>query len=189
MNLRLGKNDVIVGVNLLREGLDIPEVSLVGITDADKEGFLRSERSLIQTIGRAARNAEGRVILYADRITASMQKAMDETSRRRKIQAEYNTQHGITPITIRKKIREGIGDMFDGSLSVYKLQGTADKTANQLKKFADKPNKIQDEIVKLKAKMKKLSAALEFEDAAAVRDEIKRLEILELQIREGPVSE
>ena len=188
-DLRLGVFDVLIGINLLREGLDIPEVSLVGITDADKEGFLRSERSLIQTIGRAARNSEGRVILYADRITASMQKAMDETSRRRKIQAEYNTQHGITPITIRKKIREGIGDMFDGSLSVYKLQGTADKTANQLKKFADKPNKIQDEIVKLKAKMKKLSAALEFEDAAAVRDEIKRLEILELQIREGPVSE
>ena len=184
-DLRLGVFDVLVGINLLREGLDIPEVSLVAITDADKEGFLRSERSLIQTIGRAARNSEGRVILYADKITMSMQKAMDETSRRRKIQSEYNTLHGITPQTIRKKIREGIGDMFDGSLSAYKIQGEKDKTADQLKKFAEKPNKIQDEIIKLKTKMKKLSAQLEFEDAAQVRDDIKRLQILELSIREG----
>jgi excinuclease ABC subunit B len=184
-DLRLGVFDVLVGINLLREGLDIPEVSLVGITDADKEGFLRSERSLIQTIGRAARNAEGRVILYGDRITQSMQKAMEETARRRKIQSEYNTLHGITPQTIKKKIREGIGDMFDGSLSAYKIQGVKDKQAEQLKKFAEKPNKIQDEILKLKVKMKKLSAELEFEEAATVRDEIKRLEILELQIREG----
>lgn len=188
-DLRLGVFDVLVGINLLREGLDIPEVSLVGITDADKEGFLRSERSLIQTIGRAARNAEGRVILYADRITQSMQKAMDETARRRKIQSEYNTLHGITPQTIKKKIREGIGDMFDGSLSAYKIQGTKDKTAEQLRKFSEKPNKIQDEILRLKEKMKKLSADLEFEEAATVRDEIKRLEILELQIREGDSSE
>jgi excinuclease ABC subunit B len=184
-DLRLGVFDVLVGINLLREGLDIPEVSLVGITDADKEGFLRSERSLIQTIGRAARNADGKVILYGDRITASMQKAMDETSRRRKIQHDYNVEHGITPQTIKKKIREGIGDMFDGSLSAYKLQGAKDKTAEQLKKFSEKPNKIQDEIIRLKNKMKKLSAELEFEEAASVRDEIKRLEILELQIREG----
>jgi excinuclease ABC subunit B len=184
-DLRLGVFDVLIGINLLREGLDIPEVSLVGITDADKEGFLRSERSLIQTIGRAARNAEGRVILYADRITDSMKKAMDETARRRKIQSEYNKEHGITPQTIKKKIREGIGDMFDGSLSAYKLQGTKDKTAEQLKKFSEKPNKIQDEIIKLRNKMKKLSSSLEFEEAAQVRDEIKRLEILELQIREG----
>lgn len=184
-DLRLGVFDVLVGINLLREGLDIPEVSLVGITDADKEGFLRSERSLIQTIGRAARNAEGRVILYADRITQSMQKAMDETARRRSIQSEYNKLHGITPQTIRKKIREGIGDMFDGSLSTYKIQGVKDKTAEQLKKFSDKPNKIRDEIVKLREKMRKLSAALEFEQAAQVRDEIKRLEILDLQLRDS----
>ncbi len=184
-DLRLGVFDVLIGINLLREGLDIPEVSLVGITDADKEGFLRSERSLIQTIGRAARNSEGHVILYADRITNSMQKAMDETSRRRAIQTEYNTLHNITPQTIKKKIREGIGDMFDGSLNAYKLQGAVDKQAEQLQKFAAKPNKIQNEILRLKTKMKKLSSDLEFEDAAAVRDEIKRLEILELQIREG----
>ena len=184
-DLRLGVFDVLIGINLLREGLDIPEVSLVGITDADKEGFLRSERSLIQTIGRAARNSEGHVILYADRITNSMQKAMDETSRRRAIQTEYNRVHNITPQTIKKKIREGIGDMFDGSLNAYKLQGEVDKQAEQLQKFAAKPNKIQNEILRLKTKMKKLSSDLEFEDAAAVRDEIKRLEILELQIREG----
>ena len=188
-DLRLGVFDVLVGINLLREGLDIPEVSLVGITDADKEGFLRSERSLIQTIGRAARNSEGRVILYGDRITKSMEKAMEETARRRKIQSDYNTLHGITPQTIKKKIREGIGDMFDGSLSAYKIQGVKDKQAEQLKKFAEKPNKIQDEIIKLKEKMKKLSADLEFEEAASVRDEIKRLEILELQIREGSDSD
>ena len=187
-DLRLGVFDVLIGINLLREGLDIPEVSLVGITDADKEGFLRSERSLIQTIGRAARNAEGRVILYADRITASMQKAMDETSRRRRIQQDYNTEHGITPTTIKKKIREGIGDMFDGALSAYKIQGVQDKALEQIKKFSEKPNKIQDEITKLRTKMKKLSAQLEFEEAAAVRDAIKRLEILELQIREGSDS-
>ena len=184
-DLRLGVFDVLIGINLLREGLDIPEVSLVGITDADKEGFLRSERSLIQTIGRAARNVDGRVILYADRITNSMQKAMDETSRRRRIQQDYNTLNGITPTTIKKKINEGIGDMFDGALSAYKIQGVTDKAAEHIKKFSEKPNKIQDEILKLRTKMKKLSAQLEFEEAADVRDAIKRLEILELQIRDG----
>ena len=184
-DLRLGVFDVLIGINLLREGLDIPEVSLVGITDADKEGFLRSERSLIQTIGRAARNAEGRVILYADRITNSMKRAIDETDRRRKIQEEHNLKHGITPTTIKKKIRDGVGNMFDGGLSVYDIQGVKDKTSEQLKKFSEKPNKIQDEIIKLKAKMKKLSADLEFEEAATIRDDIKRLQILELQIREG----
>lgn len=188
-DLRLGVFDVLIGINLLREGLDIPEVSLVGITDADKEGFLRSERSLIQTIGRAARNAEGRVILYADRITQSMRKAIDETDRRRKIQSEHNLRHGITPQTIKKKIREGVGDMFDGALSAYKLQGVKDKTAEQLKLFSEKPNRIQEEIIKLKVKMKKLSSELEFEAAADVRDEIRRLEILELQVREGSVTE
>lgn len=184
-DLRLGVFDVLIGINLLREGLDIPEVSLVGITDADKEGFLRSERSLVQTIGRAARNAEGRVILYADRITDSMKKAMDETARRRKIQEQYNAEHGITPKTIKKKIKDGVGNMFDGGLSVYDIQGVKDKTFEQMKKFAEKPNKIQDEIIKLQTKMKKLSADLDFEAAASVRDEIKRLQILELQIREG----
>ena len=106
--LRLGTYDVLVGINLLREGIDIPEVSLVAILDADKEGFLRSERSLIQTIGRAARNSNGEVIMYADRMTDSMRKAIDETDRRRAIQMEYNEKHGITPTTIKKKIRDVI---------------------------------------------------------------------------------
>lgn len=191
-DLRLGVFDVLVGINLLREGLDIPEVSLVGITDADKEGFLRSERSLIQTIGRAARNSNGQVILYADRITDSMKKAMDETSRRRTIQTKYNTDHGITPMSIKKKIREGLGNMFDGSVGAYKIAkdiaGEKDKVGDKLLKFSDKPNKIGQEIDKLKVKMKKLSSDLEFEEAAKIRDEIKRLQILELQIRDGDTS-
>lgn len=187
-DLRLGVFDVLVGINLLREGLDIPEVSLVGITDADKEGFLRSERSLIQTIGRAARNANGRVILYADRVTDSMKKAIDETDRRRKIQTAYNVEHGITPATIIKKVKEGLGDLFDGSVGVYKLKGEKDITADKLKKFSEKPNKIQSEINKLKDKMKVLASNLDFEEAAKIRDEIKRLQILELQIREGDTS-
>ena len=106
MNFELGKYDVLVGINLLREGLDIPEVSLVAILDADKEGFFRSERSFIQTIGRAARNSNGHVIMYADKMTDSMEKAIDETKRRRAIQEEYNEKHGITPKTIQKKIRD-----------------------------------------------------------------------------------
>jgi len=191
-DLRLGVFDVLVGINLLREGLDIPEVSLVGITDADKEGFLRSERSLIQTIGRAARNSNGQVILYGDRITDSMKKAMDETSRRRLIQSNYNAKNNITPMTIKKKIREGLGNMFDGSVGAYKiakeLSGEKDKISERLQKFSDKPNKIGQEIIKLKEKMKKLSAELEFEEAAKIRDEIKRLQILELQIRDGDTS-
>ena len=187
-DLRLGVFDVLVGINLLREGLDIPEVSLVGITDADKEGFLRSERSLIQTIGRAARNSNGKVILYADRITDSMKKAMDETSRRRTIQAKHNLDNGITPATIKKKIKEGLGDIFDGSVGAYKIQGEVDTTAARMQKFTDKPNKIQNEIKKLKEKMKSLSSKLEFEEAAKIRDEIKRLQILELQIRDGDTS-
>ena len=191
-DLRLGVFDVLVGINLLREGLDIPEVSLVGITDADKEGFLRSERSLIQTIGRAARNANGKVILYGDRITDSMKKAMDETDRRRTIQSEYNVKHNITPATIKKKIKEGLGDIFDGSVGAYKIKGEKDLAAEKLNKFiknysADS-NKIQKEISKLKDKMKRLSSDLEFEEAASVRDEIKRLQILELQMRDGDTS-
>lgn len=185
-DLRLGVFDVLVGINLLREGLDIPEVSLVGITDADKEGFLRSERSLIQTIGRAARNAKGRVILYADTVTDSIQKAMAETERRRKIQQEYNTQHGITPATIIKRIREGLGDLFDGSVGAQKLKASDD--ANKLKTFAEKPAALEKEIDKLRQKMRKLSADLEFEEAAKIRDEIKRLQIMQLGMISGEVE-
>lgn len=186
-DLRLGVFDVLVGINLLREGLDIPEVSLVGITDADKEGFLRSERSLIQTIGRAARNLNGRVILYADRITDSIAKAMGETDRRRKIQQEYNETHGITPQSIKKRIKEGLGEVFDGTLSTP-LQGDNKATAI-FNKFSQQPDKIEQEIAKLRARMKELSANLEFEEAAKIRDEIKRLQIIELNVRSGEVEE
>ncbi len=177
-DLRLGVFDVLIGINLLREGIDIPEVSLVGITDADKEGFLRSERSLIQTIGRAARNVNGHVILYGDRMTDSMQKAMNETDRRRRIQMAYNEEHGITPQTIKKKIRDGLGELFDGNVK-NPLQGE-NKSAAVMKKFAGAPDKIRDEIEKLRKKMKEYSANLEFEEAAKIRDEIKRLQIIEL---------
>jgi excinuclease ABC subunit B len=187
-DLRLGVFDVLVGINLLREGIDIPEVSLVGITDADKEGFLRSERSLIQTIGRAARNANGRVILYGDSITDSMKKAMDETSRRRTIQNDYNIQHGITPATVKKRIKEGLGDVFDGSVGAHLIGAPEQKLFGMAAKFSNEPGKVEKEIEKLRKKMKAHSAKLEFEEASKIRDEIKRLEILDLTMRSGPVE-
>lgn len=183
-DLRLGIFDVLIGINLLREGLDIPEVSLVGITDADKEGFLRSERSLIQTIGRAARNVNGRVILYGDTVTDSMQKAMDETNRRRAIQEAYNIEHKITPATIKKKILEGLGNLFDGNPSV--ALGQEDKTATMFDKFSKEPSKIQVEIERLRTKMKKASERLEFEEAAKIRDDIRRLQIMDLDLKSVP---
>ncbi len=188
-DLRLGVFDVLVGINLLREGLDLPEVSLVAITDADKEGFLRSERSLIQTIGRAARNENGMVILYADRVTDSMKKAMDETSRRRTIQMEYNEAHGITPKTIRKKIQGDLTQVYGFELVDEKIKGAAQKVSAQIEKFNGDANRVNLEIEKLRRKMKKLSADLEFEEAAKVRDEIKRLELVELGLREGEVGD
>lgn len=174
-DLRLGVFDVLVGINLLREGLDIPEVSLVGITDADKEGFLRSERSLIQTIGRAARNSEGRVILYADRITDSIQKAMSETDRRRSIQQAYNLKHGITPTTIKKSIPRGLMD-------VYEKVGGQKSMTNIPEKLLKHPQKIGQEIEKLRGKMKAASADLNFEEAAKFRDEIRRLQLVQLDL-------
>lgn len=179
-DLRLGVFDVLIGINLLREGLDIPEVSLVAITDADKEGFLRSERSLIQTIGRAARNSEGQVILYADVETDSIKKAVSETNRRRQIQFEHNQKHGITPKTIFKKVKRGLMEVYDPTL-VYEDGFEFEKLA---KKYEKQPSLLQKEIAKLKKKMQKLSAGLEFEEAAKVRDEMKRLQILELEIRD-----
>jgi excinuclease ABC subunit B len=181
-DLRLGVFDVLIGINLLREGLDLPEVSLVAITDADKEGFLRSERSLIQTIGRAARNINGRVILYGDTITKSMRKAIDETDRRRKIQQDHNIKNNITPISIKKKIRDGLGELFDGNVSV----GIKDKKENLFEKYSGEPTKIEKDIQKLRKKMQKASDSLEFEEAAKIRDEIKRLQILELNLLSGP---
>ena len=163
-DLRLGEFDVLVGINLLREGLDIPEVSLVAILDADKEGFLRSERSLIQTIGRAARNTDGKVIMYADELTDSMEKAISETNRRRKIQMEYNKEHNITPQTIQKSIRDTIKASYVEDIqNEYKLDKNAD---------------IQDIINKLTDEMLKYAADMEFEKAAEVRDKIKELENL-----------
>ena len=161
-SLRLGEFDVLVGINLLREGLDIPEVSLVAILDADKEGFLRSERSLIQTIGRAARNTDGKVIMYADELTESMEKAISETNRRRKIQQTYNEEHGITPKTIQKSVREAI------KASIIEEAGN--------KYNIGKDESIEDVINKLTDEMLKCAASMEFEKAAALRDKIKELE-------------
>ena len=161
-DLRLGEFDVLVGINLLREGLDIPEVSLVAILDADKEGFLRSERSLIQTIGRAARNTEGKVIMYADELTESMEKAISETNRRRKIQQEYNEEHGITPQTIKKSVREAIKATI-----VEDIKGEYNINENE---------DIKDIINKLTEEMLKYATEMEFEKAAELRDKIKELE-------------
>ena len=163
-DLRLGEFDVLVGINLLREGLDIPEVSLVAILDADKEGFLRSERSLIQTIGRAARNTDGTVIMYADELTDSMDKAITETNRRRKIQQEYNEKHHITPKTIKKSVRDTISIINTEDIKVdYKLEKEED---------------IKETINKLTDQMLQHAAAMEFEQAAELRDKIKELEKL-----------
>ncbi len=161
-NLRLGEFDVLVGINLLREGLDIPEVSLVAILDADKEGFLRSERSLIQTIGRAARNADGKVIMYADELTESMENAISETNRRRQIQEQYNKEHNITPQTIKKSIRDTIK-----ATVVEDIQAKYD---------IDEGESIEDIINKLTDEMLKHASEMEFEKAAELRDKIKELE-------------
>lgn len=161
-DLRLGVFDVLVGINLLREGLDLPEVSLVAILDADKEGFLRSETSLIQTIGRAARNAQGTVIMYADRITDSMQRAISETNRRRGIQAEYNRVHGIIPKTVQKEVR----DVIEATVKI-----TEPKASGKQKKIP-----VERQIALLTEQMKEAAAALEFEAAAKLRDEIQLLE-------------
>ncbi len=187
-DLRLGIFDVLIGINLLREGLDIPEVSLVAITDADKEGFLRSERSLVQTIGRAARNVDGRVILYADHITESMSKAMHETKRRRKIQEEYNTANGITPATIQKRIRESLGDIYGSVNYAAPLPGVK-QVASPSEKYLNDPKGIDKKIQSIRKKMKKLSDDLEFEEAAKLRDEIKRLEIIQLGSLSGSVED
>ncbi|HJA40615.1 MAG TPA: excinuclease ABC subunit UvrB [Firmicutes bacterium] len=166
--LRLGKYDVLIGINLLREGLDIPEVSLVAILDADKEGFLRSERSLIQTIGRAARNANGMVIMYADHITHSMQIAIDETKRRRAIQEAYNEKHGITPQTIVKEIREAIRATKESE------ENTKNETAARAKKLTKKEKEKM--LIQLEKDMKEAAKALDFERAAELRDLLLELQ-------------
>ena len=172
-DLRRGEFDVLVGINLLREGLDLPEVSLVAILDADKEGFLRSERSLIQTMGRAARNAEGKAILYADKITRSMENAIGETQRRRKIQEEYNTENGITPTTIIKAIEATLVTAYEADYF---------KVPIDLDKFEEySPKQLKETIAQLEAEMRKAAKDMKFEQAAELRDKLKYLKDRELQ--------
>jgi excinuclease ABC subunit B len=178
-DLRLGAYDVLVGINLLREGLDIPECMLVAILDADKEGFLRSVTSLVQTIGRAARNVDGRVILYADVMTESLKRALDETERRRTKQTAWNAAHGITPQSIRKNIGEVIHSVFEQDyVTVAPVKDSG------IDEFVGKD--LRASIATLETRMRNAAADLEFEEAARLRDEIKRLEALELGIAPPP---
>ncbi|MGB5177682.1 MAG: excinuclease ABC subunit UvrB [Gammaproteobacteria bacterium] len=173
-DLRLGEFDVLVGINLLREGLDIPEVSLVAILDADKEGFLRSERSLVQTIGRAARNLNGKAILYADHITGSMRRAMDETDRRREKQLAFNKEHGITPLGIKKAVT----DILEGALGPGRISGRAfDRVAEELLQYGRlTPKQLEQKVRQLEQQMYAHARDLEFEEAARVRDQIRHLQ-------------
>jgi excinuclease ABC subunit B len=177
-DLRLGVFDILVGINLLREGLDIPECGLVAILDADKEGYLRSQTSLIQTIGRAARNVDGRVILYADHLTSSLETALAETERRRAKQQAYNEAHGITPESIKKQVGDIIRHVAEHDYV------TVDVGADGQASFAGMD--LQSYIGQLEAKMKDAAANLEFEEAARLRDEIRRLEASELGVKMAP---
>ena len=170
-DLRLGKFNTLVGINLLREGLDLPEVSLVAVFDADKAGFLRNDVSLIQTMGRAARNINGQVIMFADNITKSMKAAITETNRRRKIQIEYNIQHGITPESIRKGIRYAIESEEEG---VAIRVGFEEDDEEIMIPIEELPNYV----IKLKAKMNQAAEQLKFEDAAVLRDKIRGIQSL-----------
>ncbi len=179
-DLRLGAFDVLIGINLLREGLDIPECGLVAILDADKEGFLRSETSLIQTIGRAARNVEGRVIMYADRITGSMERALAETDRRRAKQIAYNEAHGLTPATVKKNVDDILAGLYQGDTDQSRVTAKIDKPlvgAN-----------LQAVLEGLRTDMRKAAENLEFEEAARLRDEIKRLEAVDLAVADDPLA-
>jgi excinuclease ABC subunit B len=179
-DLRLGAFDVLVGINLLREGLDIPECGLVAILDADKEGFLRSETSLIQTIGRAARNVDGRVIMYADRITGSMERALRETERRREKQIAYNVEHGITPTTIRKNVEDVLSGLYKGDTDMARVTAKIDKPLHGAN--------LETVLNGLRGDMRKAAENLEFEEAARLRDEIKRLEAVDLAISDDPLA-
>jgi excinuclease ABC subunit B len=175
-NLRLGLFDVLIGINLLREGLDLPEVSLVAILDADKEGFLRSERSLIQTCGRAARNIFGTVILYADRVTRSMQQAVDETNRRRRLQAAFNKEQGITPETVQKDITNILTSVYEAD---YVTVPTVSEPLTEFQSVDDLDHMIQE----LESEMKRAIQELAFERAAELRDQLKELRAIDLDLR------
>jgi excinuclease ABC subunit B len=185
-DLRLGAFDVLVGINLLREGLDIPECGFVAILDADKEGFLRSETSLVQTIGRAARNVDGKVILYADTITGSMKRAMDETSRRREKQVAFNTEHGITPESVKARISDILDSVYERDHVRADISGVAGKG------FADGGHlvggNLQTHLNALEKQMRDAAADLDFEKAARLRDEIKRLKAAELSVMDDPMA-
>ncbi|WP_296764838.1 excinuclease ABC subunit UvrB [Sediminimonas sp.] len=179
-DLRLGAFDVLIGINLLREGLDIPECGLVAILDADKEGFLRSETSLIQTTGRAARNADGRVIMYADRITGSMERAINETDRRRAKQIAYNEEHGITPETIRKNVDDVMAGVYKGDVDMSRVTAQVDKPMHGAN--------LEAVLDGLRTDMRKAAENLEFEEAARLRDEVKRLEAVDLAVADDPLA-
>ena len=179
-DLRLGAFDILVGINLLREGLDIPECGLVAILDADKEGFLRSERSLIQTIGRAARNVDGRVILYADHMTESLERAIGETERRRQKQVAWNEEHGITPESIRKGIPDSLQSMADADHVTIDTGIAGDSL--------DASGTFEDRVEDLRQRMREAASNLEFEEAARLRDEIHRLEAIDLGLRDAPLE-
>jgi excinuclease ABC subunit B len=179
-DLRLGAFDVLIGINLLREGLDIPECGLVAILDADKEGFLRSETSLIQTIGRAARNVDGRVIMYADRITGSMERALAETNRRREKQIAYNIEHNITPATVKKNVDDILAGLYKGDTDQSRVTATIDKGMAG--------GNLQTVLEGLRTDMRKAAENLEFEEAARLRDEIKRLEAVDLAVSDDPLA-
>ncbi|MEO0485209.1 MAG: excinuclease ABC subunit UvrB [Pseudomonadota bacterium] len=178
-DLRLGAFDVLVGINLLREGLDIPECGLVAILDADKEGFLRSETSLVQTIGRAARNADGRVIMYADKITGSMERAMAETNRRRAKQMAYNVEHGITPETVKKNVEDVLSGLYKGDVDMNRVTAKIDTPTG---------GNLQTVLDGLRDDMRKAAENLEFEEAARLRDEVKRLETVDLVVADDPLA-
>ena len=179
-DLRLGAFDVLIGINLLREGLDIPECGLVAILDADKEGFLRSETSLVQTIGRAARNVDGRVIMYADRITGSMERAMRETDRRRAKQEAYNVEHGITPTTVKKNVEDILAGLYKGDVDMNRVTAKIDKPLYGAN--------LEAVLNGLRIDMRKAAENLEVEEAGRLRDEVKRLETVDLVISDDPLA-
>ncbi|MBO9478432.1 excinuclease ABC subunit UvrB [Shimia sp. R11_0] len=179
-DLRLGAFDVLVGINLLREGLDIPECGLVAILDADKEGFLRSETSLVQTIGRAARNADGRVIMYADRMTGSMERAIGETNRRRAKQIAYNEEHGITPATVKKNVEDVLAGLYQGDTDQSRVTAKIDTPLAG--------GNLEAVLSGMRDDMRKAAENLEFEEAARLRDEIKRLEAVDLAVADDPMA-